>query len=255
MKKKLIYCILFLLIIFTIIGVWFVSKHETVAIIGAMDVEIEEILSNLSNVRNKQYSEFKITTGNLGKYRIVLSKSGVGKVASATTTQFIIDKYKPIYVINVGIAGSLSPDLKVGDTVIAEKMVQHDFDITQFGKPRGYIDSETEPDKPTFFYSDKNLIAKFKDSNSVKLGTIATGDIFVSDSKIKHKLREEFGADMADMESAAIAHAARRNNTPVIILRAISDGVKDTENEYKQNKPDIAKIPALMAVKVLKADK
>ena len=88
-----------------------------------MDVEIEEVLSNLSYKAYNQESDFKIITGNLGKYKIILSKSGVGKVNSATTTQFIIDKYKPIYIINIGISGGLSPDLKSGDTIIAEKMV------------------------------------------------------------------------------------------------------------------------------------
>ena len=86
-----------------------------------MDVEINEILENLDNKHSKQISDFKITTGNLGKYKIILSKSGIGKVCAATTTQFIIDHYKPSYIINIGMAGGLSPDLKAGDVVIGEK--------------------------------------------------------------------------------------------------------------------------------------
>ena len=226
-----------------------------VGIIVAMEEELEQILNIMNDIEEKEISGLNFKLGKIEKKNVVLVKCGVGKVNAARVTQILIDKFNVQYVINVGSAGALNPLLNIGDIVIGEKLVQHDFDITQFGKPRGYIDSETEPDKPTFFYSDKNLIAKFQNKNSVKLGTIATGDIFVSDFKLKHNLREEFGADMADMESAAIAHAARRNNTPVLILRAISDGVKDTENEYKQNKPDIAKIPALMAVEVLKADR
>ena len=54
-------------------------KKETIAIIGAMDVEIEEISANLSNVNYKEQNDFKIIIGNLGKYRIILSNSGVGK--------------------------------------------------------------------------------------------------------------------------------------------------------------------------------
>ncbi|MGN0017723.1 MAG: 5'-methylthioadenosine/adenosylhomocysteine nucleosidase [Candidatus Gastranaerophilaceae bacterium] len=255
MKTKIFYSILFLLFVFFITGYLYKNQKETVAIIGAMDVEIEEILTNLSDVKYKQQPEFKIITGNLGKYKIILSKSGVGKVSSATTTQFIIDKYKPIYIINIGIAGGLSPDLKAGDTIIAEKMVQHDFDVTAFGNPKGYIDNGIEPNKPTIFYSDKNLINKFTEDSSLKLGTVATGDIFVTDVNLKNSIKKEFSADAIDMESAAIAQTASRNNIPVIILRTISDGLNEATTEYKQNKQTIAKKTALTTVKILESDK
>ena len=255
MKKKFYSIVLILLIIFITIGSFFINKRETVAIIGAMDVEINEILNNLSSKHYKQQGDFKITTGNLGKYKIVLSKSGVGKVNSATTTQFIIDMYKPDYIINIGIAGGLSPKLKAGDTIVAEKMVQHDFDITAFGAPKGYIDNEGGSNKPTIFYSDKTLVNKILKDKNIKIGTVATGDIFVIDKKLKYVIREEFNADAIDMESAAIAQAAQRNNTPVIIIRTISDELDDTTNEYKQNKQNVVKKPALIIIEALKFDK
>lgn len=256
MKTKFFYSILFILIIFTIFVFLPINRKETLAIIGAMDVEVEEVLNNLSNIKSSQQNDFKIITGNIGKYKIVLSKSGIGKVASATTTQFIIDKYKPKYIINIGIAGGLSPDLNAGTTIIAEKMIQHDFDITAFGCTKGYMNTGIEPDKPTIYYSDKTLINKFtKKYKSLKTGTIASGDIFITDIKLKHNIRKEFNADAIDMESASIAQTAKRNHTPFIILRSISDEVKDSSKEYKQNKQNIAKIPALMVVDILKSNR
>ncbi len=59
-------------------------------------------------------------------------KSGVGKVNAARTTQILIDKLNVKSVINVGSAGALNPILNIGDIVIAEKLIQHDFDITAF---------------------------------------------------------------------------------------------------------------------------
>ena len=56
------------------------------------------------------------------------------------------------------------------------------------------------------------------------------------------------------MESAAIAHTAKRNNIPVIVVRTISDGVVDKTNVYNKNKHDIAKKPAQVVIDVLKAD-
>jgi len=252
MKIKFFYSIAFLLVIFISLFFLLVNKKETVAIIGAMDVEIKEILTNLSNAKYKKENDFDIITGNLGKYKVILSKSGVGKVSSATTTQFIIDNYNPTYIINIGIAGSLSPYLKAGDTIIAEKMVQHDFDVTAFGNPKGYMDNGIEPNKPTIYYSDKILIDKFMKNNSLKSGIVATGDIFVTDTNLKNSIKKEFNAIAIDMESAAIAQTAKRNDIPVIVLRTISDGLEDSTNAYKQNKQTVAKAPALITVKLLK---
>lgn len=127
-----------------------------------MDEEISEVRNNLKNPITIQKNDFIITKGTLRNNNIVLIKSGVGKVAASTTTQFIIDNYKPIYILNIGIAGSLSPDIKAGDIIIANKLVQHDFDVTAFGNPKEYIDNGIEPNKPTIFNSDKKLVEKFK---------------------------------------------------------------------------------------------
>lgn len=209
MIKKIIY-IFILLLIFSSVVFLFLSKKETIAIIGAMDVEIEEILANLSCINQERQDDFSVTTGNLGKYRIVLSKSGVGKVNASSTTQFIIDKYSPQYIINIGIAGSLDSNLKAGETIIASKLFQHDFDVTAFGNPKGYMDNGIEPDKPTAFYSDKNLVKKFISKYpAMKTKTIVTGDIFVTDINLKNSIKKEFGADAIDMESAAIAQTAQ----------------------------------------------
>ena len=126
--------------------------------------------------------------------------------------------------------------------------------MTAFGHPKGYIDNGIEPDKPTIFYSDKELVDKFAKDKSLKLGTVTTGDIFVTDAKLKEKIRKEFKADVVDMESAAIAQTAKRNNVPVIVLRTISDGLSDSTSEYEKNKINISKQPALKVISVLKQE-
>lgn len=258
MKRILLYILVFFICIF-FISILFnrVNKKDTIAIIGAMDEEISEIYSNLKSIKTIQKNNFYISTGTFNGNNIILTKSGVGKVASATTTQYIIDKYKPKYIINIGIAGSLSNNLKIGDIVIAEKMVQHDFDVSAFGNPKGYIDNGIEPDKPTIFYSDKNLVDKFKKiltlnkNINIKTGTVATGDIFVNQNKQKTQIKKEFNADAIDMESAAIAQTAQRNNVPLIVIRTISDSNNDSIAEYKQNKNFSANKSAFIILSVL----
>ncbi len=261
MKRKII-CALFLLIsVFIFVVCYFYClEKNTVAVIGAMDAEISEISNNLTYTKTLKHDDFNIINGKLGKYNIILSKSGVGKVNSASTTQFIIDKYKPKYIINIGIAGSLTDDLHLGDIIIAKKAIQHDFDLTAFGNPKGYMDTGVEPDKPTIFYSDENLTDKFNHilkskENRVFEGTIATGDIFVDDISQKSSIHDIFKADAIDMESASILQTAQRNNIPAIIIRIISDEKENSTNEYAKNKANIAQKLALDIISVFKAEK
>ena len=148
--------------------------------------------------------------------------SGVGKVNAARTTQILIDKFDTKYIINVGSAGALNDNLKIGDIVIGSKLVQHDFDVTAFGHEKGYI---SEIGK--FFESDSKIIKKSKnvkiDNINIVIGTIASGDIFCTDIKMKENIRNKFNADCIEMEGAAIAQVCCLSKIPFIIIRSISD--------------------------------
>lgn len=91
-------------------------------------------------------------------------------------------------------------------------------------------------------------------NKNIKLGTIATGDIFVNQENKKRAIRDEFKADAIDMESAAIAQTTQRNNTPLIVIRTISDSENNSVSEYKHNKKTAAEKAALYTLSVLNKD-
>ena len=57
----------------------------------------------------------------------------------------------------------------------------------------------------------------------IKIGTIASGDIFCTEIKMKEKIRQKFNADAIEMEGAAIAQVCKLDNIPFIVIRSISD--------------------------------
>ncbi|MCM0761379.1 MULTISPECIES: 5'-methylthioadenosine/S-adenosylhomocysteine nucleosidase [Sporomusa] len=87
-----------------------------IGVIGAMEVEIVELTKNVTEVNNTVTSGAAFHRGKLDGYDIVVGKCGVGKVHAAICTQSMLMKYAPDVVINIGIAGSLNPDIKPGDT-------------------------------------------------------------------------------------------------------------------------------------------
>lgn len=204
-------------------NVYFMKK---IGIIAAMQEEYDVIKELMKNVKIEKYFNLELTTGELDKTQIVLVKCGIGKVNAARVTQILIDKFDIEYIINVGVAGSLNDELEIGDIVIGKNLVQHDFDITPWGHKKGYINNEVG----RYLESSEELIKKcqkiinedLKEMN-VKIGTIATGDVFCTSIELKNEVSKEFGADCIEMEGAAIAQVCKLSNIPFIVIRSISD--------------------------------
>ena len=200
------------------------STVSKIAIIGAMDCEINDIKKEITDLKEQNYADLKIFTGTINNKFIILAQSGVGKVNAALNTQYIIDTYKPNIIINTGVAGGIADGLDVGDVVIGTYLVQHDFDVTVLGYAKGYMCTGVEKDKPTKYYCDKELIEKFQSSleqnmpaKKIHQGVIASGDKFISGKEIKKEINEYFGAVAVEMEGCAIAQVATRNKIPFIV--------------------------------------
>ena len=197
-----------------------------IGIIVAMEEELESILDIMDNIEEKEIYGLTFKTGQIEKNKIVVVKCGVGKVNAARVTQILIDTFNVKSVINVGAAGALNPFLNIGDIVIGEKLIQHDFDITAFDHDKGYITGVGD-----YIYSDSKLIEKFENAANnlkekdykIKKGIIATGDIFCTDIEMKNKIFSKFDADCVEMEGAAIAQVCYLDKIPFIVIRSISD--------------------------------
>lgn len=228
-------------------------KHNsTVGIIGAMDIEIAKLTRALDQVQTEQVAGLTFYVGTLNQRPVVVVKSGIGKVNAARCTQVLIDRYGVDYIINTGIAGGLDPSLAIGDIVIAQGLVQHDFDLSAFGYARGYLATGINKDQPTIFLPDETVSKLLEESaaelistDKIKKGLIATGDQFISGSAQKEQIRETFSAMAAEMESCAIAQVASQNNVPFAIIRAISDLADGTASKsYEEFERQAAELSA-----------
>ena len=195
-------------------------------IIAAMQEEMQAIKNIMTEVKECKIFELTFFEGKINNTEIRLVEAGVGKVNAARVTQILIDKFDIDAIINVGSAGSAKEELDIGDIVIGKKIVQHDFDITAFGHPKGFISNVGQ-----YVESDEALIEKMEQTIlniqnndcKIKIGTIASGDIFCTEIKMKEKIKTKFDADAIEMEGAAIAQVCKLDNTPFIIIRSISD--------------------------------
>ncbi|EPI1533472.1 5'-methylthioadenosine/adenosylhomocysteine nucleosidase [Neisseria gonorrhoeae] len=202
---------------------------KTVAVIGAMEQEIELLREMMENVKAVSFGRFSAYEGELAGKRIVLALSGIGKVNAAVATAWLIRQFAPDCVINTGSAGGLGKGLKVGDVVIGTETEHHDVDVTAFGYARGQV-----PQLPARFASDGILIETAKRSArtfegaEVEQGLIVSGDRFVHSSEGVAEIRKHFPEVKAvEMEAAAIAQTCHQLETPFVIIRAVSDSADE----------------------------
>lgn len=199
---------------------------KTIGIIGAMEVEVAILKEKMEDVRIIKKASMDFYEGILAGKKVVVVRSGIGKVNAGICAQILADVFSVDAIINTGIAGSLNKNINIGDIVLSTDVVQHDMDATGFGYRKGQI-----PQMPVFFFNaDDNLrrlaaeVCKEVNPNiQVFEGRIASGDQFVCDQDVKNRIVSEFSAYATEMEGAAIGQAAYLNEIPFLVVRAISD--------------------------------
>ena len=194
-----------------------------IGIIVAEDKELEAVLDVMSDISDEKIYDIDVHFGKIGDVSCLVVKAGIGKVNAGRTTQIIIDKFEISSVINIGAGGATDSVLKIGDVVISKGLVQYDFDVTAFGREKGFISGVGK-----IFEADKTLISlceKAFDLCGIRYdeGIIATGDKFVDSKEEKKEIGDEFDAKCVEMEGAAIAHVCTLCNVPFVVIRSISD--------------------------------
>lgn len=195
-----------------------------IGIIGAMQVEIQGLRAMLTEQETVTYSGIEFSTGKLNGTPVVMAVCGVGKVFAALCAQTMCLKFPVTAIINTGVAGTLCPELGIGDVAIATDVVQHDMDTAGLGDPVGMISGINIihiPASPEMGQLVEET-AKAQGLHTHK-GTIATGDQFLCEEGRKHWIHETFGAIAGEMEGGSIGHVCHVNGVPFVVIRVISD--------------------------------
>lgn len=193
-------------------------------IIGAMPEEVNELLKLMDVEEEKENSGYKFYKGKLGQKETVVVQGGIGKVNATISATLLVRDFDIDHVVNIGTAGGLSQEEEVGDIVISEKVVHHDFDLTGFGRAYGEV-----PGFGVGFEADHEMVRLCKqilDQNKARAytGLIASGDAFIHTKAQVEKILSHFPETMcAEMEAASVAQVCTVFKIPFIITRGLSD--------------------------------
>ena len=111
-----------------------------IALMSAMPEEIDMLLPELGpEVETVNRGQRTYYLGNLAGHEVVAVFSRWGKVAAAATVTNLITEFGASALLFSGVAGALSPGLKVGDIIVGEEFLQYDLDarplVPQFEAP------------------------------------------------------------------------------------------------------------------------
>lgn len=210
----------------------------TIGILCAIPEETKAFGAALQIQNTQRVGDNDFHSGTLYGAPITLVECGIGKVNAAFASTVLCDHFKCSSLIFSGIAGGIDPALKVGDVVIADRLVQVDYGRFQdgvvipfkggafpFGEPEGEIGYVMPAAIKTKLSPllDEKLPEWEGRAPHIRFGTIITGDVFLNDSRQREKYFGAHTAQAIEMEGAAVAQIAEKYGAQAIIIRALSD--------------------------------
>jgi adenosylhomocysteine nucleosidase len=209
---------------------------EPIFILGALREEISQIRKLMIVKEQLKAGHADVWVGVWEGIRIVLVRTGMGKECALDSLKKVLSKRYPALVLSIGYAGGLDSKLKVGDLVIADKIVEID-QATPFAKSFP-VNSQQEDLFKMLTFQKKLMIYK---------GTLLTANQVISGSSAKQELGSSHKALAVDMEtSSLIAHCIEKK-IPFVSVRAISDTMEQSlinTNSFVDSEGKISKIKA-----------
>lgn len=220
--------------------------EPSIGLISAIPEEFAQFGAHFAERGVTRVAGLAFRAGELDGHPIVAVEAGIGKVNAALVATVLLHEFGCRSLVFSGVAGGLDPSLGVGDVVVADRLVAHDYGALIDGDIKPY-----QPGVPPLpgcpeehgYDLSAELLARLKAvladaelppisaaaaggtarTPRLVFGTVLTGDTFLNCVATRDRLHRRFGGLAVEMEGAAIAQVAERFGAPVVVVRALSD--------------------------------
>ncbi|EHQ42668.1 5'-methylthioadenosine/adenosylhomocysteine nucleosidase [Myroides odoratus] len=220
-------------------------EEQIIGIMGAIPQEVDGIIAILQDKTAVTLGNRTYYQGVLGKQKVVVVYSRIGKVAASATASALLLRFNVNEIIFIGVAGGIAPHIEVGDVIVARDLIQYDMDVSPL-RPKYEIPLLNK----TYFETNEmrsnqviqhiehflspdilstKIAAQELDKFAIKqprvyFGTIASGDQFFSTNQQKENLQQALPEVLCvEMEGAAVAQICYEYGVPCTVIRTISD--------------------------------
>lgn len=222
------------------------AADRPIGLLSPLAEERDELLHQMTDLGHVTVGQLRVATGMLNGHAVALAESGVGKVASAAIATMIVSALRCRALVVCGVAGGIDPALGIGDVVIADRLIQHDYGhLTDSGirhfrpgvPPIGDARERIAFDLPADLVRRLGLAvdglqlpalpadlgAPPNPRPRIAFGPIVSGDQFINSETVRERLRRDHAALAVEMEGAAVAQTAELLGIPCVVIRSLSD--------------------------------
>lgn len=238
-------------------------ERRPIIVTGALKGEIDYLVEMLESCDIEIRGGFKFYKGYVKDYPVIIAKTEVGLINSASCLTIAIEKYNPIAIVNSGTAGGIIENRHKKDIIIAEEC----FNILSSKTPYKELGegsnscqwdlmtfTDGENDEKRIYKSDERLIeialnmkSEYEHGN-VYTGIVGSADIWNREKDKLKYLADVHGVSCEDMELISIYTIAKNYNIPAVGIKIMSDNELLGE-EYE---PAVGKYVQEYTYKVLK---
>jgi adenosylhomocysteine nucleosidase len=222
------------------------APARPLGIIAALPEEVRHLGHALEVDDKIVRGSYSFRQGRLDDVPVVLVEAGIGKVNTALVATLLLDHFGCRSLLLTGVAGGIDPALGIGDVVVAERLIQHDYGAVIAGEIKPFrpgLAPIGEPSEELGFDLAPEIRGRLHDrldgfalpplpasvtggaarQPRIRFGTIISGDQFINCETTRQRLFKRFRAQAVEMEGAAVAQVAAQFNAPCIVVRCLSD--------------------------------
>ncbi len=164
-------------------------------------MEISPLLDRCEKPRKYVGGKFTYRGGRYRHIRLAAVECGGGPSRARQATQGLIDAHSPDWVVSVGFAGSLVPEIRTGSIFVADTVENADTGESLAIDLKMPVDSE----------------------HGLHTGKLVTTTHIVRLISEKQALAEKTGGQVVDMETYAVAEVCRQREMKFLCVRVITD--------------------------------
>lgn len=189
------------------------NDKRVILISGAMDVETEWLMANLTNPQDVTIDGYKCIKGFIGNTEAYVLQTDIGMCNSFKSTFKAIKQFETTELISIGTSGGHHPGVKRGDIIVSSKIINYDNK-----KDRALV-------------PNKIFASKFMKMDNAKSGIVLTSDTWHKDINEINDIHNKTNSDVEEMESYMSCKAASENSLNFVALRIVSNNAT-TKEEY-----------------------
>ena len=190
-------------------------RTDCLGVVAAMPQEIAPLLRRMDGYAKETAAGFNVYRFEAQGVPVVLIESGIGPRHAAAATKVLISLAKPKLILNYGLAGAVLPQTRVGELVLAQRVL-----LLEDGRM-------TEAPRPDAGLSELLFSACVGAAFTLHRGSFVTSAAIMNKQAVAASLGGGVDHPVLEMETVAVLLEAELAGIPVVAVRGVSDAADD----------------------------